>query len=416
MGEASLTERLAAHLLRPVAESNRQRARLHLLDWLACVAGARRSDVAEVARAAERDVLTRAALLGNVLEMDDVHRAAILHPGPVVWPAALGAARDEDAPLEALLDGAVRGYEAVITVGATFDARHYAYFHNSATAGGFGATAAAASLYGISSERLGWALGNAGSTAGGLWQMRHEPVMTKQLHVAHAALAGLWIARLARRGFTGPRHILEGPQGLYAATTEAPKPLVLGEAWRIDEVSFKPWAACRHAHPAIDAALELRARGSLKGPMRVETYRDAVTFCDKPQPASVIEAKFSIQHAVAVVAVRGSPRPQDFEMDAIADPAVAAARALVEVVAAAEFTARYPAHFGARVRAGEDMVELADARGDPERPIGRDGVIEKAHTLFAWGGLDDGQAVRGVELALEGESLRDLLIWLEEVV
>ena len=30
--------------------------------------------------------------------------------------------------------------------------------------------------------------------AGGLWRMRHEPVMTKALHVAHAALAGVWIA------------------------------------------------------------------------------------------------------------------------------------------------------------------------------------------------------------------------------
>lgn len=416
MGDRSLTERLAAHLLRPVAESNRDRARLHLLDWMACVAGGRRSDVAAVSRAAEPDAMTRAALLGNVLEMDDVHRAAILHPGPVAWPAAICAARDEGAGMAVLLDGAVRGYEAMIAVGASFDAHHYAHFHNSSTAGGFGAVAAAASVYGMSEAQLVGALGNAGSLAGGLWQMRHENVMTKQLHVAHAALAGLWVARLARRGFTGPRAILEGPQGLYAATTAAPRPMAFGAGWRMAEVSFKPWAACRHAHPAIDAALELRARGALRGPVRVETYADAIAFCDRPQPASVAETKFSIQHAVAVVAVRGEPEPADFEMAAVGDPELIAARARVEVVEAEEFTARYPEHFGARVSAGEAAVTLADTRGDPERPLGRDGIVAKARTLFAWGGLDPDQAERGVALALEGEDAGALIAWLEEVL
>jgi len=416
MSEASLTERLAAHLLRPVAKSNRQRARLHLLDWMGCVAGARRSEVAAVARAAEPDVMTRAALLGNVLEMDDVHRAAILHPGPVVWPAALSAAWEEAAPLGSALDAAVRGYEAMIAVGATFDAHHYAHFHNSATAGGFGAVAAAASVFGLEQQPLVWGLGNAGSIAGGLWQMRHEAVMTKQLHVAHAALAGLWIARLTHRGFTGPRAILEGPQGLYAATTRSPKPLVAGEGWRMEEVSFKPWAACRHAHPAIDAALELRARGALQGPVRVVTYRDALTFCDRPQPASVIEAKFSIQHSVAIVAVRGEPRPADFEPEAIGDPQISAARAQVQVAEGADFTARYPKHFGAQVSAGGETVTLVDTRGDPERPLAEDGIIAKARALFAWGGLSDAQAERGLVLALEAEECGALLAWLEEVV
>jgi 2-methylcitrate dehydratase PrpD len=315
-----------------------------------------------------------------------------------------------------VLAAGVRGYEAVIAVGATFDAHHYAHFHNSSTAGGFGSVAAASSVYGLAGDRLVWALGNAGSIAGGLWQMRHEAVMTKQLHLAHAALAGLWIARLARRGFTGPRAILEGPQGLYAAATETPRPMVLGDGWRIDEVSFKPWAACRHAHPAIDAALELRARGALAGPVRVETYADALTFCDRPQPATVMEAKFSIQHSVAVVAVRGEPRPADFELAAIADPALAAARALVEVVESEEFTARYPDHFGARIWAGEEPVTLVDARGDPERPLDADGIVAKASALFGWGGLSREQADAGVNLALDGRRTADLMRWIEGVV
>ena len=85
---STLLEQIAQHLQRPVNADMRERARLHLLDWLACVAGARQSGVAEVAKAAEPDVLTRAALLSNALEMDDIERIAILHPGPVIWPSA----------------------------------------------------------------------------------------------------------------------------------------------------------------------------------------------------------------------------------------------------------------------------------------------------------------------------------------
>jgi 2-methylcitrate dehydratase PrpD len=411
----SATERLAQHLARPIPDALRARARLHLLDWLGCVAGARRSNVAEVARAAEPDSLTRAALLGNVLEMDDVHRSAILHPGPVVWPSVLSAVRESASDMETLLNGAVRGYEAVIAIGETFDAYHYARWHNSSTAGGFGAAAAAASVFGLDQTQTSWALGNVGSISGGFWHMRHSPgAMTKQLHIAHAALGGLWVARLARRGFVGPSEILEGPQGLYAAMTEQPAPLLLSEGWRMDEVSFKPWAACRHAHPAIDAALQLKNQGVLAGPVVVETYSDAITFCDRPSPATVIDAKFSIQHALAVVAVRGEPRLEDFEPEAINHPELAAMRALIEVREAQDITARYPAHFGARVSAGGSTLDLIDTLGDPERPLDDEGVTGKARQLVAWGGLSDLDSDRAVDIALHGNNAVPLLHLLEE--
>ncbi|WP_238550667.1 MmgE/PrpD family protein [Blastomonas sp. AAP53] len=424
-------------------ESDRARARLHLLDWLACVAGARQSPVAAVARMAEPDILTRAALLGNVLEMDDVHRTALLHPGPVIWPSALSAARQEKCDMDAMLDGAVRGYEAMIAVGATFDAHHYAHFHPTSTAGGFGGAAAAASIFGLDESATGWALGNAASVTGGLWRMRHEDVMTKAMHAARAALEGLWIARLARQGFTGPVAALEGEQGLYAAMVREPKPMVLGEDWLIHAVSFKPWAACRHAHAAIDCAMELRARGALTLPVTVETYADALKFCDRPHPATELDAKFSIQHAVAVIADGRNATPEDFTPEAIA--ALADKRALVTVRETAEFTDRYPEHFGARVLCaplpgqggagggstaptlhpaanppltpplqGGEQVTLIDTRGDPERPASPQMLRAKLDSLVRWGGLKPVEADRAEEIALNGTSIGPLLALLED--
>jgi 2-methylcitrate dehydratase PrpD len=239
--------------------------------------------------------------------------------------------------------------------------------------------------------------------------------MTKQLHVAHAALAGLWVARLARRGFTGSAEILEGPQGLYEAMTREPGTLRLQDGWLMAEVSFKPWAACRHAHPAIDAALELKSAGALDERILVETYADAIAFCDRPAPSSSIQAKFSLQHAVAVVAVRGGPRPDDFEAEAINDPAIAAARARVAVREAEDISARYPAHFGARLSADNRVVELHDARGDPERPLSRRGIVEKARQLIMWADLAEGEADRAVALALDHNGpMKPLLRLLED--
>ena len=363
MTQESLTEKLATHLMRPVDKDTRLRARLHLLDWLGCVAGARQSEVAKVARKAEPDILTRAALLGNILEMDDVHRTSILHPGPAVWPSVLSAVRDVDGEMEELLDGAVIGYEATIAIGSTFDTAHYAYYHNTSTAGGFGAAAGAGKVFQFSDAQYVNAMGNAGSVAGGLWQMRHEDVMTKQMYVTHAALVGLWHARLAKEGFSGPRFILEGPQGLYAATCDQPLPMTFPDQWRIHEVSFKPWGACRHAHPAIDAALELKEKaGALDGDISVETYADALTFCDRPNPQSVIDAKFSLQHVVAIVAEKGLPELSDFESEAIGN--FAETRSNVTVKEASDISARYPEHYGARVTcgwrdSGSDSTRLA---------------------------------------------------------
>lgn len=388
----SLITRLATHLQRPVDLATRDRARLHLLDWLACVAGARESGLAQAVRGVARGY----RFLGNLLEMDDVHRTALLHPGPVIWPAVFCQAGQAPG-LNPLLDAAARGYEAMIALGETLDAAHYAHWHPTATTGGFGAAAAAASLLGLDAEATGWALGNAASVAGGFWHMRHGTSMAKQWHLDHAVRTGLAAAANAAAGLTGPVEVLEGAQGLFAGFGVAPRPMNFRDGWRIHQVSFKPWAACRHAHPVIDCALELRAAGRLQPPFMVETYADALAFCDRPDPTTPAEAKFSLQHAVAVIAAGRDARPADFTEAAIAQ--LAPLRAQVKVAEAAGITARYPAHFGARLNGHE----LIDTRGDPERPVDADAIHMKLAMLVEWGGLPPAEADRATVLALEGD-------------
>ncbi len=399
MSDALLLQ-LARRLVRPPGECERERARLHLLDWLACVAGARTSKVAEVARRAGGAGWTRAAWLGNVLEMDDIHRTALLHPGPVVWPAALSFA---DACMDERIDAAVRGYEAMIAVGTALDGYHYAHWHPTTTAGMFGAAAAAGSLLGAEPAEYVNALANAGSVAGGLWHMRHDDVLTKQWHIAHVVRTGREAALFARAGATGPARLLEGLQGLYEAMTRQAGELGGNAAgWLVHGVSFKPFAACRHAHPAIDAALELRSQGKLEAPFFLETFCDALTFCDRPDPRNEVEAKFSLQHSVAVIAAGRNAEPADFTSEAISD--LSRLRAQVSVAEDPAITARYPAHFGARLNG----LELVDTRGDPERPVAEGGIVAKLRVLAEWGGLGIGEVPRAVELALHRDDAEAL--------
>ncbi|MEL6235281.1 MAG: MmgE/PrpD family protein [Pseudomonadota bacterium] len=428
---SSLTQRLARHLDRAVSPDDEARAALHLLDWAGCAAAGRVTPAGTALAAVARAIGTGRATaidapglspaaaaflnggLGNVLEMDDIHRSSILHPGPVVIPAALAAAEARGADGRTLLRALVRGYEAVIRIGAAVGPAHYALWHNTSTCGPFGAAAAAAALMDLSREQTVWALGNAGTQASGPWQCRHEQVMTKQLHTARAAQSGLLAAELAGQGFSGPAFILEGPQGVFAAMAPDGNPdAVMAEAdvaqpgWKIWDTSFKPWPACRHAHPTIDAALALRDRGIEVGAVariEIETYADAIRFCDRPDPRDEMQAKFSLQHAAANALAEGPPGLDAFGPEAVARSA--ALRARCQVAAGTRWSEAFPSRYGAAVAVTlhdgtQHRAEMPDALGDPENPVPPDAIAAKARALCLSAGWSDTDTARLIGAAM----------------
>ena len=433
----TLLRDLAAILSRPPDPADRARAAFHLVDWLGCAHAGAAEPAGRLLRADALAEGTGAASvlgapscgaaaaafanggLGNVLEMDDVHRAAILHPGPVAIPAALAMAEAGDASGGALLDAIVIGYEAVIRVGRSLGPAHYALWHNTASAGPFGSAAACGRLLGLDDDAMVRALGNAGTQVSGPWQCRNEPVMSKQLHTARAAHAGLVAARLAALGFTGPAAMLEGPQGLYAATApDADPSRVTADPdgpFLLHETSFKPWPACRHAHAAIDAAL--LARGRIAGrpveAIEVRTYADAATFCDRPEPRTPHEAKFSLQHAVAATLVDGPPPLALFEPDAIARADLADLRERTRVAVVPAFADPYPDRYGSGLLvtlADGEAIEtvVPDALGDPENPLSDERIVAKALALLDHAGVPEAEARAVIDAALALTEAPDL--------
>ena len=254
-----LLMQLARTLARQPSEHERQRARLHLLDWLACVAGARQTEAGSLGAIISHKAWEKATYLGNVLGLDDVHPAASLNPGPVVWPAALSL---PSASFDQRLDAAIRGYEVMIAIGSALDAHHSAHWDLTATTGVFGSTAAFGSLIGFAPVEYANALGNAGSVAGGLGHRRHDDVLTGQWHIYHAVRTGRDAAMHVHYGATGTQAILEGEQGLFAAMTQASGALAgKADRWLIEEVSFKLWDVSCDTLPSPDSVVESRTAG-----------------------------------------------------------------------------------------------------------------------------------------------------------
>ena len=420
-GVPSLLEMLVKRLVRPVDDATIERAALHVHDWIGCAFAGSAQPVGHVLASALETEGTGACLalgqtktfppaaaafhnggLGNVLEMDDIHRTSRSHPGPVIIPAALAAAQWTGATPQKFLAAVVHGYEAALRIGRSVGPGHYALWHNTSTCGVFGAAAAVADLMDLTPEQTVWALGNAGAQAAGPWRCRREPVMTKQLHTAHAAQDGLKAAMLAKHGLTGPRLMLEGEQGFFAATAPDADPAAVNATpdaqWLIWETSFKPWPSCRFTHTSIDAALDLHEQKPDLDDVKevlIETYTDSAVICDEPVPTSEIQAKFSLQHVVSATLINGPPGLDQFRGAALTDSAIAELRTRCRIAETKQFNDAYPQHYGTAVSltfADGSVVDAsrADALGDPENPVAPEAIENKAATLMIDAGLDAG--------------------------
>ena len=159
-------------------------------------------------------------------------------------------------------------------------------------------------------------------------------------------------------------------------------------------MSFKPWPACRHAHPVIEAALALKDLCPVPkiSSITINTYAAAIDFCDNPAPQTDHEARFSLQHCVAVSLLRGDPKIADFDQPSRADSSV---QSLMEKCLVAEdkaLTEQFPNMMGGHIeiRLDDGRIEraaIATAKGDPENPLSASELDGKFLFLAATAGL-----------------------------
>ena len=339
------------------------------------------------------------AAASHVAEQDDVHNGSVFHPATVVFPAALAVAQAIGASGRDLLVASVAGYEVGIRIGEFLGRSHYRIFHTTGTAGTFAAAAAVGHLLKLTPEQMGHAFGSAGTQSAGLWEFLRDAADSKQLHTAHAAGAGLTAAYLARDGFTGARHILDGPQGLAAGTsTDADARRLndgLGTRWTVTETSFKFHAACRHTHPAADALQQVMREHRLA----IDDIRTVTALVHQAaidvlgpvvDPQTVHQAKFSMGTVLGLIAVQGRAGLAEFD-NHWRNTQVRSIHDKVSMKLDPEVDAAYPGRWIGKVsvetmdgRQFEGMV--LEPKGDPGNTLTRYELEEKALALASYRG------------------------------
>ncbi len=347
---------------------------------------------------------------GHVLEFDDTHDEAVLHAGSATIPAALAAAglrgvRCDTVSGSELCEAVLLGIELTCRMGvATRLNLVEGGWIYTALLGHFGATLAATALIDRRRAIIKHAFGIVYCMASGNHQSTRESATTKHVQPGFAASNALLAAQMAAAGLDGVQQPLSGEDGLnrvylHGAFDSARAMAELGTQFEIDRLSFKPYPTCRLTHPAISAALRLRAMlgAAVNQVERLELVigpqaHDVVARATPARlaPATRVAAQFSVHWAVAVTLVHGELTPRQLLEEIPPSPPV---QALIARITCTTDTAAAQRDIGGcTLRAhgafGTREVRETHAKGHPDNPLSADELRAKFDANVRLAGLD----------------------------
>jgi 2-methylcitrate dehydratase len=252
----------------------------------------------------------------------------------------------------------------------------------------------------LSPEQIQHAIGISGSrqvtlgavTAGKLTMMKNtaDPLATQ---------SGVLAALLARRGYTGPEHVLDGKEGLTHVLGPAWKLEVLtdglGDDWRIRRCGMKAYPTEALTHTPISAVLgivndnDLRPEDVAHIEIRsLSRAADILADPSKYDPRSKETADHSLPYCIAAALVDREVTPAQFEPARILDPTIRAQLPKIRVIADPEIERVFPALQRTHVtittldgRAFEREIDYP--KGNPRNPLSDAEVEAKFDSLAA---------------------------------
>ena len=303
-------------------------ARFSLFDWLVCgragitepLAGKLRQLAEEEGGRGTASVFggapapARMAALVNgatshALDYDDTHFGHIGHTSVGIYPAASAPRETVGASANAVVEAFLVGAEASIRIGMALGSVHYNRgFHQTATAGAFGAAIAAGRLFGLTRDEMRVAIGLCATRASGL--KSQFGTMGKPYNAGIAAANGVECARLAALGFTSADDGLMNAQGFIPTHSDAPDPDAGWETpppqtFLFEDIKYKLHACCHGTHAMIEALRTLRADEGIGigdvAAMVLRTNPRWLSVCDIKAPRTGLEVKFSYNWLAGMV-------------------------------------------------------------------------------------------------------------------
>ena len=335
----------------------------------------------------------------HVDDYDDTGSA--LHVAAPVLPPAFALCEEQGRSGRDLMLAFHVGVEVASKIGDAILPRHDREgFHTTGTIGSFGSAAACAKLRGLTAERAAFALGIAASEAGGI--RRNFGSMTKAFHAGHAAENGSVAADLAALGFTAAGDVLETPLGFFHAAGGGFRPDAianrLGRPWMFASPGdlIKRFPCGTIQQPVMDATLRLIAQHTIKAAdvegVEVGGNQSNVNTLFRHRPSTGLEAKFSMEFAVAILLVDGKAGLGQFTDASVGRTEVQDMIGRVKYDADPEFdrlggsgafqaVLEEPAIIRMRMKDGRVLSTRTEpAKGSPKNPMTYEEVADKFRT------------------------------------
>jgi 2-methylcitrate dehydratase PrpD len=336
-------------------------------------------------------------------DFDDTFEGGPVHAGAVIVPAILAVAEREKLSGADALAGIAAGCELMCRGALVAPKRlHKAGFHPTAVLGTMGAAAGAATALRLSPSQFVNSLGIAGSMASGIIEYLAEGAWTKRLHPGWAAQSGIRAADLARKGFVGPRTVLEGTHGFYYAFARgadgdwAKLTDGFGERWIASSIAFKPYACGTMTQPYVDCARRLAKKVRIDDIVEVvcETAEGIVhrlwePLADKQRPPNAYFAKFSQPYCIAAGFVLGHAGLDAFTEERVREERLRslAAKIRYQIDPANPYPDEFTGHVRVRLKDGSTLEERQPhMRGGAKEPLTRADIEEKFRLNCAHGG------------------------------
>lgn len=363
------------------------------------------------ARVREEEAAWANGVIAHVLDFDDVTSPMRGHPSVAMLPALLAIAEAEDLSVGDVAVAYVAGFEVIAALSVAMAAPHYALgWHSTATIGAIGAAAACSRLLDLDEARVAHAIGLAVTQAAGT--RASFGTMAKSVQAGNANLAGLRAARLAEIGFDAAPDALGGALGF--ARLGGAGMLVLPDedgsrALLRYGLEVKKYPLCYATHRALDAVLALRAAHGLTlddvAAVHVHASPGALAPLIHHRPATGLDAKFSMEYAVAAALADGTLSLASFEDAAVRRPAIQAFLPCVTAdEAEGDLLPRW-AEVSLRCKDGRaPSLRQSALRGGAENPLNDTELLAKAADAFVHGG--GGAAGAATLLAAFGDPRR----------
>lgn len=352
----------------------------------------------------------------HVIELDDGHRRGALHVGATVFSALLPVAEHEHLSSEDLLYGAIIGFETTIRLAcAVQPGNKLRGYHATGTCGTVGAAMGIAAALGFDFDQMKSALSAAVTSAAGVLEMQEDNADLKPLNVGRAAMDAVAAAYLGKARFKSPLDAIGGKRGFLKVMTDDAHTEFITDFEKdaplaITQIYMKTYAACRHTHPAIEAAITLKPSlpsipslllDSINS-ITVEAYKLAVAGHDHTDILGVSSAKMSMPFAVALALCKGSAGMEDFNEANVADEEILAVTRKVKVVENEELSSLVPKKrasiLNITMKDGTTLSHRVDyPKGEPENPLTDEELIQKFNSLAMASGLSEQNCNKVIE-------------------